>query len=233
VFEVKKFSFANETRAEGALAKLKQRIPQVGVPAEARAKILEELAGNLPLLQHVLRLLEIALGFLSATTATLAGQGEQGVADYLKDTLLLAEAVPSSIEKHVQLRHVEWLWRLLVRCEIGFFLQFWVFVLSSDGIIVLPFCLPFISSHFQEDQLGIDPFRDVNQAYKKPLSLADAETVKYETLSFIYLCLFCLVVLFVCLVVLFVSEYPNTHDQAHGSEARTESALAGDEEVSG
>jgi len=87
---MKKFNFANETRKTGALSNLKFRIPQIELPIDIKARILQELSTPQSL-RNCLQILEICIGFILASGGSVLQQvpGKVYLVEYIKNTLLL------------------------------------------------------------------------------------------------------------------------------------------------
>jgi len=113
--EVRRFTYTNETRVVGAISLVKDLVPQVALTEDIKSKIKYELGNNLHQTNKVMRLLEICIGFLAATGGSHIHQipGDQYLASYIKDTLLMKEDIGATIEKTIQLRHLVALWNLL------------------------------------------------------------------------------------------------------------------------
>eukprot|EP01094_Clydonella_sp_ATCC50884_P029605 TRINITY_DN9326_c0_g1_i1.p1 TRINITY_DN9326_c0_g1~~TRINITY_DN9326_c0_g1_i1.p1 ORF type:complete len:2486 (-),score=415.42 TRINITY_DN9326_c0_g1_i1:106-7416(-) len=114
-FEVRTFSFTNETRITGALSALRLKIPQTELPLETKKKILSELQET-GRVRHTLELLEVCIGFLAATGGTLVKlPGSVPLRKYVVETLVMNDVVVSTgtIARSVQLQHVASLWTWL------------------------------------------------------------------------------------------------------------------------
>jgi hypothetical protein len=115
--EVKQFEFANEARITGSLSVLGSKIKQEKLPEDLVEKILKE-SSSLQQLNSVKRILEIAIGFLSATGGTHVVKlpGEEYFGNYIRNTLLLEDElleVGNTVRDQVQLKHLISLWELL------------------------------------------------------------------------------------------------------------------------
>jgi len=112
---VRRFTYTNETRVVGAISLVKDLIPQLPLTEDIKSKIKSELGNNVHHTNKVMRLLEICIGFLAATGGSHNHQipGDQYLASYIKDTLLMKEDLGSTIEKSIQLCHLVAFWSLL------------------------------------------------------------------------------------------------------------------------
>eukprot|EP01124_Arcella_intermedia_P034928 TRINITY_DN8767_c0_g1_i1.p1 TRINITY_DN8767_c0_g1~~TRINITY_DN8767_c0_g1_i1.p1 ORF type:complete len:3649 (-),score=794.98 TRINITY_DN8767_c0_g1_i1:25-9951(-) len=112
--EVRRFTYTNEARVLGSLALVKDVITQAPLTEDMKTKLKQELGSNLHLTNKVLRLLEICIGFITATGShNHQIPGDQFLASYIKDTLLMKEDLGSYLEKTVQLRHIVAFYQLL------------------------------------------------------------------------------------------------------------------------
>eukprot|EP01130_Rhizamoeba_saxonica_P005883 TRINITY_DN2328_c0_g2_i1.p1 TRINITY_DN2328_c0_g2~~TRINITY_DN2328_c0_g2_i1.p1 ORF type:complete len:3185 (-),score=755.13 TRINITY_DN2328_c0_g2_i1:18-8699(-) len=112
---LKRFSFANETRKTGVLSSLNQKIEQINLTEDLKEKILQDMS-SLAHIHEVMRILEVTIGFLSATGGTnIKISGEEYVDNYIKETLLLSGSVNlgNTIEKQIRLCHLVALWEFL------------------------------------------------------------------------------------------------------------------------
>jgi len=109
--EVRMFQYSN-TEGAGSY-NLKQKVEQVALHKDQGQNILKEL-GSISKARACLELLETCISFLQATGGTL-DVAELTLGDYVKNVLLLetAEFGSAIIAQHVQLKHIDSLWRLL------------------------------------------------------------------------------------------------------------------------